>query len=113
MKYVLLKVHPEVSHGDIVIYDPSASMWVKSNSAEGLLGVISGAVSEEDGEFTAYVRFKGEVEVVAGQQIPAEGGALAVSDGKAFVNGSVSSLNRYILPNETAVGSGAFCVIGL
>ena len=113
MNYRKIPVDQNVEVRDLVSYDTESGTWKRATNLNTLLGVVCGLPEEQNGELLAFARFSGELEARASQEIPVEGGSLAVEDGGVYVSTSEDQNGRFILPDLNTTPAGGFCVIKL
>ena len=111
MNTQILAVEENVTVRSIITFNPTSSKWAISNTSEGLIGVVVGQHTESENSRFMYVVFSGELDVITGGEIPAQGGGLSVINGQAHISDSLNG--RYILPSNASTQVGEFRTIKL
>ena len=98
-----VKVENSVAKGNVVVYNESAGLYVKSSSTLGLFGVVNeDPVTDSEGNFIVSVVFKGYAEAKCSQDIPAQGGIINVSNGEIYIDNS-NPCSSFVPPRPYAL----------
>jgi hypothetical protein len=92
MSYSTVPVSDAVQQYNIVKYDSALSKWVVCNdNTDQLIGSVSEAPYDANGERVALVYWGGLVSALADESIVTQGGFIGVRNGRVYVE----SVNRY------------------
>lgn len=73
--------------GDFVQYDSSSQQFVKCTDHSLMIGVVDHAPQLIESDYVGVIRQAGVASAIAGEDIPAEGGALGInSEGRAIIS---------------------------
>lgn len=82
-----VKLDPSLQIGEFVQWDSDTQQFVKCTDHTQMQGVVDQAPYDLNGESVGVIRQAGVANVLAGEDLPAEGGSLGInSDGRAIIS---------------------------
>jgi|DEB19_MinimDraft_3_1074340.scaffolds.fasta_scaffold04674_4 hypothetical protein len=83
--FTTVKLSTSLPIGAVVSFNQQTSTWSAAQDASQLIGIVSTAPFEHDGQWLAGVTFAGTCFALASRAIAPEGGGLAIENGAVYV----------------------------
>lgn len=83
--FTTVKLSTSLPIGAVVSFNQQTSTWSAAQDASQLIGIVSTAPFEQDGQWLAGVTFAGTCFALASRAIAPEGGGLAIENGAVYV----------------------------